>query len=252
MKKLLTVLFMFFSISSVYAEDQVASMQIQELAYVEGKQYVLLPTKATSDPTVKALLDTVPKGQVGVWFFFNYGCPVCNAFEPTISKWYNEKKDEKLMDFVDVPVAWTHPGWDDYARAFYIEQSLGVLDKGHHAMFVAVHGNGEDVPAQDLTSKEKMREFFQKELGVKPDDFDSHYDTFDLRMHMKQGQMLVQALGIQAIPSVVVAGKYYADIQTAGGMDQLIGVINFLVNKETFTKDEEKIDFNAVTNGSTK
>lgn len=87
---------------------------------------------------------------------------------------------------------------------------------------------------------------------MKPEDFDSHYDSFAIRMKMKQGEMIGQAYNIRAIPSFVVAGKYYADIQTAGGMEQLIDVVNFLVNKETFTKDEGKINFDAVSNGSTK
>ncbi|MFI4956651.1 MAG: thiol:disulfide interchange protein DsbA/DsbL [Gammaproteobacteria bacterium] len=262
MKKLISVLLMWLCVPAVYAAND-ATMQVQELAYVEGKQYLAIDPKildkALKDPTVKALLDSASKDEKGnkshkvaVWLFFNYGCPICNAFEPKVSQWYNEKKDQHLIAFTDIPVAWTHPGWQDYARAFYIEESLGVLEKGHHELFVAIHGNGSDIPAQDLTSKEKMREFFHKELGVKPEDFDSHYDTFEIRMHMKQGDMIGQAYNIRAIPSFVIAGKYYADIQTAGGMEQLIGVVNFLVNKESFTKDQEKIDFNAVSEGTTK
>jgi thiol:disulfide interchange protein DsbA len=263
MKKLISVILIWLCVPTLFAADNDATMQVQELAFVQGKQYLLIDpkvvNKAMQDPTVQKLLADASKdakgnkvNRVAVWLFFNYGCPVCNKFEPMISKWYNEKKDEKLMVFTDIPVAWTHPGWQDYARAFYIEQTLGLLDKGHHAMFQAVHGNGADIEPQDLTSKEKMRDFFHKELGVAPANFDSHYDTFEIRMLMKQGEMIGQAYNIRAIPSFVIAGKYYADIQTAGGMEQLIDVVNFLVNKETFTQDQGKIDFNAVTNGTTK
>lgn len=232
----------------LFCMAQDASMQVQELAFVEGKQYLVLPpVKPEFITTVKGLMDTVPKGQVSVLMFFNYGCPICNAIEPKVSAWYNEKAPQKLMAFVDVPVTWDHPNWREYARAFYIAQSLNVLDKGHHELFQAIHGNGEDVQPQDLSTKEAMRTFFHKELGVQPDVFDAHYDTFDLRWKMKQGDMLMQAYGIQKIPAFVVAGKYYTDVQLAGGLEQLVNVVNFLVNKETFTKDAGKIDFNAVS-----
>lgn len=245
MKKLVSVLVMWVVAWACMAQD--AAMQVQELAFVEGKQYKVLPdVKPEFAPTIKALMDTVPKGQTSVILFFNYGCPVCNIFEPKISAWYNEKKAQKLMQFTDIPVTWDHPNWQEYARAFYIAQSLNVLEKGHHALFVAIHGDEQGSKPQDLSTKAAMRDFFQKELGVQPADFDAHYDTFDLRWRMKQGQIISQAYGIQAIPSFVVAGKYYTDVQMAGGLEQLIGVVNFLVNKVTFSTDEGKIDFNAV------
>lgn len=247
MKNVLKVLLMSLLCIPALCMAVDATLQVQELAYVEGKQYKqVAPVKPEFQTTVKSFMDTVPKGQVSVLQFFNYGCPICNAFEPTVSKWYNEKKEQKLMAFSDVPVAWDHNGWKEYARAFYIAQSLNVLQKGHHLLFQTVHGNGSEVKSQDLTSKEAMRDFFQKELGVQPADFDAHYDTFDLRWKMKQAEMITRAYDIRAIPSFVIAGKYYTDIQMAGGMEQLIGVVNFLVNKETFTAGEGKINFEAV------
>ncbi len=245
MKKILAL---WLFVPSLFAAE--AAMEIQELAFVEGKQYRLVAPQAMQDPTVKALLAEVPKNQVGVWQFFNYGCPVCSREEPLVSKWYEEKKSQNLVDFVDIPVAWTHPGWDQYARAFYIAQALSemkhkkyenVLKEGHHKIFFAVHSEGED-----LSTQEKLRTFFQTQLSVQPKDFDAVYNSFDVRRRMKQSELMAKAYDIRAIPSFVVAGKYYTDVQMSGGLEQLVDVVNFLVNKETFTSNTQKIDFDPV------
>ncbi len=255
MKQIVAIFTVWLFMPLVFAQQQnVANMQTQALAYVEGKQYKLIQSTpealAMEDPTAKALLAAVPKNKVAVWQFFNYGCSGCNRMEPIVAKWHQDKKEQNLIAFTDIPVAWSKPEWTEYARAFYIEQALSqsknkaykdVLQVGHEKIFAALHVEGKD-----LSTRENMRDFFHAELGVLPTDFDAHYNSFDVRRRMKQAELMAKAYSIRSLPTFVVAGKYYVDVAMAGGMEQVINVVNYLVNKETFTAEEGKIDFGAV------
>lgn len=224
-----------------FAMAEVASVDVQGAAYTEGKQYLVLPDAAREQPTAKALLASTPKNQVQLLAFFNYGCPVCNRIEPMMDRWYNEKKPLNIVQAVDVPVVWTHPGWDQNARAFYMAQALNILPKAQPALFKAIH---ED--HKDLSTREALQSFFMTELGIKPDQFDATYDSFDVRRKLKQSELLGKEYNIQRIPSFIVNGHYYVDVETAGGLQETIDVVNYLVNKESFTHDEESLRFDEV------
>jgi protein dithiol oxidoreductase (disulfide-forming) len=208
--------------------------------YTEGKEYKLLPATAATQPSAKALLDT-HKGKVEVINFFSYGCPVCNRLEPELDKWNQSKKDSQMVAVVDVPVDWNHAGWENLARSFYIAETLGVLEKEHPAMFKAIHQQGKTFKTQT-----ELQEFFLTDVGVPRAKFDETYDSFNIRRRMKQGELLRNEYGVMAIPAFVVNGKYYIDVQTAGGMKQAVEVLDYLVSKESFTKGTEEIKFDDV------
>lgn len=208
--------------------------------FTEGKEYKLLSPSASQGATAKALLDSHP-GKVEVIDFFSYGCPVCNRLEPEFEKWTNSKKGTQMIAFVDVPVDWNHPGWENLARAFYIAEALGVLEKAHPALFNAIHVQGKN-----FKNQADLQEFFLTQAGVPRAKFDQTFDSFEVRRRMKQGELLRDEYGIMAIPSFVINGKYYADVQTAGGIPQLLDVVDFLVNKESFTKGADEITFDDV------
>lgn len=237
MLRLLVLLVLFFGGLAQAAGEVVQQASSQ---FTEGKEYKRLPPSAAAGPTAKALLDT-HQGKVEVIDFFNYGCPVCNRMEPDISKWVNSKKATQMVAFVDVPVTWEHPGWENLARAFYIAEVLGVLDKAQPALFNAIHVQGKN-----FKNQADLQQFFLSEAGVPRQKFDETFDSFTVRRRLKQSELLAQEYGVMAIPAFVINGKYYVDVQTAGGIKQAIDVVNFLVNKESFTKDTDELNFNNV------
>jgi thiol:disulfide interchange protein DsbA len=209
--------------------------------FTEGKEYKLLPATAATQPTAKALLDS-HVGKVEVINFFSYGCPVCNRLEPELDKWNQSKKDSQMVVVVDVPVDWNHAGWENLARSFYIAESLGVLAKEHPAMFKAVHQQGKTFKTQA-----DLQEFFLTDVGVSRVQFDDTFDSFNVRRRLKQGELLRNEYAVMAIPAFIVNGKYYIDVQTAGGMKQAIDVLDYLVSKESFTKGTEDVKFDEVS-----
>lgn len=211
--------------------------------FTAGKEYRMLDESMAKNTTAKASLATDPN-RVEVLAFFNYGCPVCNRMEPVVEKWYQGKEELQIVAFKDVPVVWSHPGWDNLARAFYIAEASGTLDKVHPALFRAVHQGGKK-----FVEKSELEEFFLSEAGMKREQFNELYDSFNTRRRMKQGELLREAYQIKSIPAFVVNGKYYVDIQTAGGMQQVTQVLEYLVNKESFHEGVEEVKFDDVSGG---
>lgn len=208
--------------------------------FTEGKEYKVLPASVSAQPTAKALLESHP-GKVEVINFFSYGCSVCNRLEPELEKWNKSKKDSQMVVVVDVPVDWNHAGWENLARSFYIAQTLDVLPKEHKAMFDAVHRQ-----RKTFKTKEALQEFFITDVGVPRAKFDETFDSFNVRRRMKQGEQLRNEYGVMAIPAFVVNGKYYIDVQSAGGLKQMLDVLDYLVNKLSFTEGTQDIKFDDV------
>lgn len=234
-------------LSLVFSVAQAQSLNnetnVNDSNFTEGKEYKLLPENRTPSATAKALAETSPD-KVQVISFFSYGCPVCNRMDPEIEKWNRSKEETQMVSFVDVPVAWGHPGWDNLARAYYIAEAAGVLEDAHPKIFRAVHQQGKQFKTQ-----KQVEEFFITELGVPREKFNELYDSFHVRRRMKQGELLLQDYGIRSIPAFIVADKYYVDVQTAGGVQQTVQVLDFLVNKEAFYEGAEEISFEEVSDG---
>jgi thiol:disulfide interchange protein DsbA len=50
---------------------------------------------------------------------------------------------------------------------------------------------------------------------------------------MRQADQLVKDYRVDGTPTIVVNGKYRLDLHSAGGPDQLIELVNWLVAKES-------------------
>ncbi|HQQ59505.1 MAG TPA: hypothetical protein PKV60_09845 [Thermomonas sp.] len=94
---------------------------------VEGTDFVSIPN---GQP-----FDTAP-GKIEIVEFFGYVCPFCAAVQPTVSAM--KAKLPPDVHFVEVPAAFGGP-WDNYAKAFYAAEAMGLHDKTHDAMFRAIH-----------------------------------------------------------------------------------------------------------------
>jgi thiol:disulfide interchange protein DsbA len=49
---------------------------------------------------------------------------------------------------------------------------------------------------------------------------------------VRNADQLVTAYGIDRTPSIVVNGKYLCQVESAGGADQLIALVDWLVERE--------------------
>jgi thiol:disulfide interchange protein DsbA len=113
-------------------------------APVEGADYQVIPNGQPFQPAA---------GKIEVTEIFGYVCPACAAFQPLVGPWKAGLPSD--VNFVYVPAMFGGT-WDDYARAFYAAQTLGVQEKTHEALYAAIHSQktlkGERGPIRWKTS----------------------------------------------------------------------------------------------------
>lgn len=185
--------------------------------FIEGKQYTTLPAKSQTKFT------PVP-GKVVVMEFFSYGCPGCYNTEPAIETWLKTKPKNVL--FSRVPVVF-QPKWINFAKAYYTAQALGIEEKITPAIFNAIHKKN-----LDLTNRNSMEKFFIKQ-GISKDDFESAFDfSPGIDAELMRGREMMRNYQVYRIPTIIINGKYKTDPRSAGGLDDLVKLMDYLIQKE--------------------
>jgi len=179
---------------------------------IEGMYERVTPPQPTSDPN-----------RVEVVEVFWYGCPHCNRFQPYMHRWLARKPD--YVKFVRMPAIF-RKSWEIHARAYYISQALGTLDKTHSQMFDAIHKQ-----KRRLNTRSSLRKFFVDQ-GIDGDGFDKTYASFGVESKLRQSRIMQERYGIRGVPSVIVNGKYRLSGSLAGSYENVLKVLDVLVDKE--------------------
>ncbi|PIE25222.1 MAG: disulfide bond formation protein DsbA [Neptuniibacter caesariensis] len=185
---------------------------VQAEDYKEGVHYMQVAPGPASN-----------KGTIEVLEMFGYSCPHCNSFEPLIKRWDSNKAED--VSFARVPAAWS-PSWEQMARAYYASEVLNTLDKTHEATFQALH-----VERRRIRNAEEFADFYQN-LGVEPEKFKNAFKSFAVETKLRQGKQKMQKYQITGVPAMVVNGKYQVTAAMAGGHQQMLKVVDYLVEKE--------------------
>ena len=162
--------------------------------------------------------------KIEVLEFFWYGCPHCYQFEPHIKEWLETKPENVEFKSVAAPL---NPAWKVHSQAFYAAELLGVLDQFHEPMFDAIH--------KDKKSMRKPKEIakFAESLGLDGDKFAKTMKSFAVDAKIRQSMQKAQELGISAVPTVIINGKYRTSGSVAGSYPNLIKVLNQLIAQES-------------------
>lgn len=171
------------------------------------------PPQPTADP-----------GKIEVIEFFWYGCPHCYSFEPSLSAWLKTKPAN--VDFIRIPAVFNEQ-WGKHAKAYYVAEALGVVDKVHADFFDAIQEK-----KQELETEEQLQKFFT-DHGVKESDFKDAYNSFMIDAKLRQAPALAAKYGLTGVPAIVVNGKYKTNGTLAGTQEKMIDVVNLLIKKES-------------------
>lgn len=183
--------------------------------YEEGKHY---------KPVKTAAKQADPK-RITVEEFFWYGCQHCFHFESEINAWKARKPAD--VDFIRVPASLGRPEGIAHQKAFYAAEALNVADKIHTPLFNGIHEK-----RQPLFTQDALAAFFNAQVGVLPDVFNSTFTGFAVDSRVRRAEMLAKDYQILSVPTVVVGGKYQTGAQMAGGsFAEMTKVIDFLVEK---------------------
>jgi protein dithiol oxidoreductase (disulfide-forming) len=208
-----------------------SSMAHAATVWTEGKHYFLV-----NPPKVPALAP----GKVEVTEVFSYGCPACNVFVPVMHKLQQSLPANAVLTYL--PASFNpSEDWPMFQLAFCTAQALGLAEQTHDAMFDAVWKTGEMAiidPATErikghLPTIEDAARFYNRRTGVPIDRFLSTAKSFAVDVKVRSDEDAIQAYRVDRTPTIVVNGKYRLQVESAGGTDQLVELVNWLVAKET-------------------
>ena len=184
----------------------------------EGKDYRKLE---------KAVAVEAPAGRIEVVEFFWYSCPHCNAFEPRLVSWI--QRAPEYVSVRRVPVAFR----DDFVpqqRLFYTLEAMGKLEELHAKVFQAIHG--QRLP---LNREEGILEWAGKQ-GLDRAKFGELYNSFSVSGKARAATQLQDAYGVEGVPAIGIAGRYYTDGTMAGNMDRALQVTDYLIAEARKTR----------------
>ena len=191
------------------------AFQLPALAdsFKEGVDYDLLPQPGKVE---------VP-GKLEVREFFWYGCPHCFQLEEPLAQW--RKTLPADVSFVRTPAP-MNSNWLPHAHAYYVAESLGKLDEISEKLFQALHVKKEKVFTQD-----ELAVFFTQ-FGVNEQEFNKLYNSFSVRVKVRQAEALSKNYRLRGVPALVVNGKYLVKSQAGKGPDSMLPVVQYLLDKE--------------------
>lgn len=199
--------------------------------WVEGRNYYLIvPARPTA----------LPPGKVEVTEVFSYACPACNQFQSYMHKLKQSLAPNAVLDYI--PASFNPAeDWPMFQTAFVSAQMLGVADQTHDGMFDAVWTTGElsindsstgGLKAHMPTIEDAAR-YYEKHAGVPAAKFLSTAKSFAVDNQIRKDEEAIKAYGVDRTPTLVVNGKYRVVAQSAGGPDQVVELVNWLVAKES-------------------
>ena len=200
-------------------------------AWQEGKHYFLVqPVQRTS----------VAPGKVEVTEVFSYGCPACNKFQPIAEDLKKRLPPNAVLTYLPASFMPAEQ-WPMFQRAYLTAQAMGIADRTHVAMFNAIWAGGELQIADPKTNRlkqppptiEDAAKFYARVAGVKAEDFLATAKSFSTELNIKRADDWIKAARVDQTPTIVVNGKYRITVGSAGGVNSLFELVDWLVAKET-------------------
>lgn len=182
--------------------------------YMEGAQYARIHPAVPTD---------VDKGKVEVVELFWYGCPHCYAFEPYLKEWLKNMPEQ--AQFKRVPAV-LNPTWKLHAQTYYALQLMGLTDELHSKIFEAMHAQHRRLNSLDAMSR------FLVQQGVDDAKFRATINSLPVQADVNMAAELGRRYQADGVPTVIVNGKYRVTASMAGGHDEMIKVINYLIAQE--------------------
>jgi protein dithiol oxidoreductase (disulfide-forming) len=197
---------------------------------------------AEAPPAVPAATTTAPAFEAGRDFFpieppqptrsgdrievvevFGYSCIHCANLQPEIDQWKARLPADVQFEYVPAVFGGV---WEAYARAYYTAETMGLLDRTHGALFRAIHE--ERRPFRNL---EDIAGFYA-DYGVSREQFLATMSSFPVEAKIAHAREVVPAYGVDATPTMVVAGKYRVPVSHQGGFGRMLQVVDYLIKQE--------------------
>ena len=101
------------------------------------------------------------------------------------------------MRFSYVPAPFG-PEWNPYAKAFYVSEAMGLVDKTHSALIHEIHVT-QTMPGEgDKPDEQKIADFYGK-YGANPKEFLSTMNSFSVNAQVNKGRQFMSGRWMSSV-----------------------------------------------------
>jgi protein dithiol oxidoreductase (disulfide-forming) len=188
----------------------------------------LVPTLAAADllegrdwrPLTPPRPGAVP-GKIEVLEFFSYGCPHCADLNPLITPWAGLLPGD--VAFRRVPVSFGRAAWANLARLYFALELTGDLGRLDEAVFNAVARE-----RRNLYTDKSILAWLQ-DRGLDTTAFAAMFRSFAVETQVAQSDALVRDFKVDAVPTIVVDGRYVVLAREAKGFPDTLAIADGLI-----------------------
>jgi protein dithiol oxidoreductase (disulfide-forming) len=154
--------------------------------------------------------------------FFYYGCPVCYEAQPHIARWLMRVGPGIVM--LRVPAAFTESS-ESFARTFYTLGAMHQIERLHWPLYDNHHFDGKQL------NEEKNVVAWIARNGVDAERFKELWHSEQVTAQVDAAKKALDTYDVKGVPTFVIDGKYVTSARMAGGVREMIRVVEFLVGR---------------------
>jgi thiol:disulfide interchange protein DsbA len=163
-------------------------------------------------------------GKLEVAEVFSYRCIHCAEFQPKVNAWKKTMPADVRWEYV--------PGvfggsWDDFARAYFAAQLMGVQPRTHDLVFKAVFVD----KVLTTGSPEEIAKMYAG-WGVDKAKFLATMSSFGVTGKLSRAKQFALRTGVDGTPTIIINGKYRVGVTPEHGFDGMLVTTNFLLARE--------------------
>ncbi len=216
--------------------DEVASEPAtEETVPAEPAAETPRPSPPSSDPATAPRLGadyeplaepqpTIGQGGIEVAEVFSYMCIHCANLQPVLNTWKSDLPADVRFEYVPGVFGGVS---DNFARAYYAAEVMGLVDKTHDDLFKAVLIERSFTNA----SPEEIADWYATH-GADREAFLSTMQSFAITAKLNRAKQFALRGGVDATPMIIVNGKYRAMVTRDRGMEGLLDTVDWLVAHE--------------------
>lgn len=176
---------------------------------VAGREYVVLdpPREVQSGDAIEVLE------------FFYYGCPVCYEAQPHIARWQLAAGPSVTLKRVPA----VSDAWATFARVYYALEATGLLARLHWPVYDNHHFDGKR-----LNEDKNLLDWLSSN-GVDTVRFKQALDSHEITTRVEEARKMLDTYKVKGVPTMVVDGRYVTSASLAGGVKEMMNVLEFLV-----------------------
>src|SRR5262245_41335775 len=153
---------------------------------------------------IKPPQPTTSGKKVEVIEFFWYGCPHCNALQPTLRVWLKRKPAD--VEFKREPAV-LNDSWLPLTTAFHALEAMGIEQKLHYELFSAIHEQ-HNLEIKGLLRDQKPLFDWVAKQGVDRKQFADMFNSFAVRTRTNRSIEMTRNYEVPGTPALAVDGKY--------------------------------------------